>query len=129
MSRSSTIVGLVAACALAALGCKQGLGDRCEINSDCSSGFCSMNGAGIGGTCVDLSRPTTTGQGGSGGTSSTGNDGASGGAGGGDAGGDTGVDWGGMTASGALVILPVLIFSFAAQRHLVAGLSSGAVKG
>ena len=27
-------------------------------------------------------------------------------------GGDTGVDWGGMTASGALVILPVLIFSF-----------------
>jgi len=44
-------------------------------------------------------------------------------------GGDTGVDWGGMTASGVLVILPVVIFSFAAQRHLVAGLSSGAVKG
>ena len=44
-------------------------------------------------------------------------------------GGDTGVDWGGMPASGALVILPVLIFSLAAQRHLVAGLSSGAVKG
>ncbi len=44
-------------------------------------------------------------------------------------GGDTGVDWGGMTASGVLVILPVILFSFAAQRHLVAGLSSGAVKG
>ncbi|MBV9250993.1 MAG: carbohydrate ABC transporter permease [Acetobacteraceae bacterium] len=44
-------------------------------------------------------------------------------------GGDTGVDWGGMTASGVLVILPVIVFSFAAQRHLVAGLSSGAVKG
>ncbi|HTB45232.1 MAG TPA: carbohydrate ABC transporter permease [Acetobacteraceae bacterium] len=44
-------------------------------------------------------------------------------------GGDTGVDWGGMTASGVLVILPVVLFSFAAQRHLVAGLSSGAVKG
>jgi multiple sugar transport system permease protein len=44
-------------------------------------------------------------------------------------GGDTGVDWGGMTASGVLVILPVIAFSFAAQRHLVAGLSSGAVKG
>ena len=44
-------------------------------------------------------------------------------------GGDTGIDWGGMTASGVLVILPVLIFSFVAQRHLVAGLSSGAVKG
>ena len=34
-----------------------------------------------------------------------------------------------MTASGVLVILPVIVFSFAAQRHLVAGLSSGAVKG
>jgi multiple sugar transport system permease protein len=45
------------------------------------------------------------------------------------AGGDTGVDWGGMTSSGVLVILPVILFSFAAQRHLVAGLSSGAVKG
>jgi hypothetical protein len=36
-------------------------------------------------------------------------------------GGDTGVDWGGMTASGVLVILPVIVFSFLAQRHLVAG--------
>jgi ABC-type glycerol-3-phosphate transport system permease component len=27
------------------------------------------------------------------------------------------------------VILPVILFSFVAQRHLVAGLSSGAVKG
>lgn len=44
-------------------------------------------------------------------------------------GGDSGVDWGAMTASGMLVILPVILFSFAAQRHLVAGLSSGAVKG
>ena len=45
------------------------------------------------------------------------------------AGTDTGTDWGGMTASGVLVVLPVLLFSFLAQRHLVAGLSSGAVKG
>jgi ABC-type glycerol-3-phosphate transport system permease component len=44
-------------------------------------------------------------------------------------GGDSGVDWGGLTASGILVILPVTLFSFIAQRHLVAGLSSGAVKG
>jgi ABC-type glycerol-3-phosphate transport system permease component len=44
-------------------------------------------------------------------------------------GGDSGVDWGAMTASGMLVILPVILFSFAAQKHLVAGLSSGAVKG
>ncbi|TCZ64974.1 carbohydrate ABC transporter permease [Roseicella aquatilis] len=44
-------------------------------------------------------------------------------------GGDSGVDWGPMTASGVLVILPVIVFSFMAQKHLVAGLSSGAVKG
>lgn len=43
--------------------------------------------------------------------------------------GDSGVDWGGLTASGVLVILPVILFSFLAQRHLVAGLSSGAIKG
>jgi len=43
--------------------------------------------------------------------------------------GDSGVDWGGLTASGMLVILPVILFSFAAQRHLLAGLSSGAIKG
>jgi multiple sugar transport system permease protein len=43
--------------------------------------------------------------------------------------GDVGVDWGAMTASGVLVVLPVILFSFVAQRHLVAGLSSGAVKG
>jgi ABC-type glycerol-3-phosphate transport system permease component len=43
--------------------------------------------------------------------------------------GDSGVDWGGLTASGVLVILPVIIFSFIAQKHLVAGLSSGAIKG
>jgi multiple sugar transport system permease protein len=39
------------------------------------------------------------------------------------------MDWGGLTASGMLVTLPVIIFSFMAQRHLVAGLSSGAIKG
>jgi multiple sugar transport system permease protein len=43
--------------------------------------------------------------------------------------GDSGVDWGGLTASGMLVILPTIIFAFWAQRHLAAGLSSGAVKG
>ncbi len=43
--------------------------------------------------------------------------------------GDLGIDWGAMTASAVLVVLPVILFSFAAQRHLVAGLSSGAVKG
>jgi multiple sugar transport system permease protein len=43
--------------------------------------------------------------------------------------GDSGVDWGGLTASGMLVILPTIIFAFWAQRHMAAGLSSGAVKG
>ena len=42
--------------------------------------------------------------------------------------GESGMDWGGLTASAMLVALPVVIFSFVAQRHLVAGLSSGAVK-
>ncbi len=43
--------------------------------------------------------------------------------------GESGMDWGGLTASAMLVTLPVILFLFAAQRHLVAGLSSGAVKG
>jgi hypothetical protein len=43
--------------------------------------------------------------------------------------GDSGMDWGGLTASGVLVILPVIIFSLIGQKHLVAGLSSGAIKG
>jgi multiple sugar transport system permease protein len=44
------------------------------------------------------------------------------------AGADTGVEWGQITASGVLVVLPVILFSFAVQRHLVTGLSAGAVK-
>jgi multiple sugar transport system permease protein len=44
------------------------------------------------------------------------------------AGAETGVEWGPIAASGVLVVLPVIIFSFLVQRHLVAGLSSGAVK-
>jgi multiple sugar transport system permease protein len=43
--------------------------------------------------------------------------------------GDSGIDWGGMTASGVLVVIPVIVFACLAQRHLVTGLSSGAVKG
>jgi multiple sugar transport system permease protein len=44
------------------------------------------------------------------------------------AGSETGVDWGPVAASGVLVVLPVILFSFLVQRHLVAGLSAGAVK-
>ncbi len=42
---------------------------------------------------------------------------------------ETGVDWGQLAAAGILVTVPVIAFSFLAQRHLVSGLSSGAVKG
>jgi multiple sugar transport system permease protein len=37
--------------------------------------------------------------------------------------------WGEMSALGTLMVIPVLIFSFLAQRYLVRGLTFGAVKG
>jgi len=37
--------------------------------------------------------------------------------------------WGRITASGSLVLIPVLIFALLAQRYLIRGLSKGAVKG
>lgn len=40
-----------------------------------------------------------------------------------------GTDWGGTMAASTLFTLPVLIFFLVVQRHLVAGLSAGAVKG
>lgn len=42
---------------------------------------------------------------------------------------DSGVDWGRLSAAGMLVVVPVIVISFAVQRHLIAGLSSGAMKG
>lgn len=42
---------------------------------------------------------------------------------------DSGVDWGQLAAAGMLVVAPVLIIAVMAQRHLLAGLSAGAVKG
>jgi ABC-type glycerol-3-phosphate transport system permease component len=42
---------------------------------------------------------------------------------------DSGIDWGNMTASAVIIILPMLVFALFAQRHLAAGLSAGAVKG
>lgn len=42
--------------------------------------------------------------------------------------GDTGINWGEMTASAVLVILPVIAFSFLSQRQLVSGALSGGVK-
>lgn len=41
----------------------------------------------------------------------------------------TGTDYGGQMAASVLFSLPVVVFFLAIQRHLVVGLSSGAVKG
>lgn len=43
------------------------------------------------------------------------------------AGSETGTDWGAIAASGILVLLPVILFSLVAQKHLVSGLSSGSI--
>ncbi len=39
------------------------------------------------------------------------------------------IEWGSMSAAGVVAMLPVLIFAAAVQKHLVRGLSLGAVKG
>jgi hypothetical protein len=62
MPRLSTVLGFVLiALVLAVAGCKQGIGGRCEINSDCSSGRCSRNGAGMNGICLETTSPVDTG--------------------------------------------------------------------
>ena len=43
-----------AAALAGAAGCKQGIGDRCQIGSDCDSGYCS-----VGTNPVCTSSPTT----------------------------------------------------------------------
>jgi len=40
-----------------------------------------------------------------------------------------GVDWGGITTAATLASLPLLILFWAVQRHFVAGMTAGAVKG
>lgn len=42
---------------------------------------------------------------------------------------DTGIEWGELMAAGVLVAIPPLIFTFVAARQIIAGLTSGAVKG
>ena len=37
-------------------------------------------------------------------------------------------DWASMAAAGVLGALPIVIFAFAVQRHLVRGLTLGAIK-
>lgn len=40
-----------------------------------------------------------------------------------------GLDWGGMTALAAVYSVPVIVLTLFLQRHIVAGLTMGAVKG
>lgn len=41
---------------------------------------------------------------------------------------ETGINWGYMTAGGALALIPVIVFTILAQKHLVKGLTMGALK-
>ena len=43
--------------------------------------------------------------------------------------GDYGTEWGNFAAGAVLVSIPVMILFFALQKHLVAGLTAGSVKG
>ena len=39
------------------------------------------------------------------------------------------IDWVGMCAMAVLIIVPAVVVTFILQRHLIAGLTLGAVKG
>jgi len=41
---------------------------------------------------------------------------------------ETGINWGYMTAGGTLAMIPVIIFTILLQKHLVKGLTLGAIK-
>ncbi len=41
---------------------------------------------------------------------------------------ETGINWGYMTAGGILALVPVIIFTILVQKHLVKGLTLGAIK-
>jgi len=43
--------------------------------------------------------------------------------------GETQIDWGGLNATATTVTLPVVFFVLIVQRHVVKGLTLGAVKG
>jgi len=42
---------------------------------------------------------------------------------------DTGIEWGRIMAMGTLIILPPLLFTLFATRHIISGMAAGAVKG
>ncbi len=70
--------GLLLACALAGLGCKQGVGGRCVQNSDCESGICSVYGVSASSGHCEATTPTSTGSGGSSAGGASGSDGVGG---------------------------------------------------
>ena len=73
-------------------GCKQGIGDRCEVASDCDTNYCSLGNDPHNGICCDPNNTQTCIiQGGMGGAAGS-VGGSSGQAGGGDAAADTGSD-------------------------------------
>ncbi|MFA3920832.1 hypothetical protein [Ruegeria hyattellae] len=39
------------------------------------------------------------------------------------------LDWGAMNAASIIAIIPILVFAIVAQKHIVKGLTLGAVKG
>ncbi len=41
---------------------------------------------------------------------------------------ETGINWGYMTAGGVLALIPVIVFTILVQKHLVKGLTMGAMK-
>lgn len=43
--------------------------------------------------------------------------------------GEMGIFWGQICGAGTLALLPIVLFSFLVQKHLISGLSFGAVKG
>jgi hypothetical protein len=70
-ARIATVIALalaLASLAAGAAGCKQGIGERCQQDSDCSSGVCSKsdpricqgNGSGVDTTQIDAEPPPDT---------------------------------------------------------------------
>lgn len=84
------LAGTLLALSLFGAGCKQGIGDRCEVNSDCESNTCNLSlGDPLNGICCDPNNLAACVQTGTGGTPGSigGNTGSGGAAGTGGAGG------------------------------------------
>jgi hypothetical protein len=91
------VLGALLAGSLFAAGCKQGIGDRCEVASDCASNYCVPGGGTPNSICCDQNNQATCviqtsgvgGAKGSGGVTGSGGAAATGGAGGTESDGST----------------------------------------